>query len=173
LFDPELTRTFLPEPMPMFSVGPALVRPRSTGRLTITTLDPTCQPILALNYLGDPFDLARMAEALRLGRDLCRSGELAGLAGPLLIDDATLDDDHAIAELLRSQVTTTYHPAGTAPMGSVGDDRSVVDGHGRLHGIEHLRVVDASIMPTSVRCNTNLTCIMLAERIASWMSYGD
>jgi choline dehydrogenase len=173
LFDPELTRAFLPEPMAMYSVGPALYRPRSTGRLTLATPDPTHQPVLELNYLADPFDLARMVEALRLARDLCRSPDLAELTGPLLVDDATLDDDHAIAEHLRSEVTTTYHPAGTAPMGLVDDDRSVVDSHGRVHGIEGLRVVDASIMPTSVRCNTNITCIMLAERIASWMRDGD
>jgi hypothetical protein len=121
----------------------------------------------------DPSDLARMVEALRLGRDLCRSPELAALVGPLLVDEAILDDDHAITELLRSQVTTTYHPAGTAPMGSIDDERAVVDAHGRVHGIEDLRVVDASIMPTSVRCNTHLTCVMLAERIASWMRDGD
>jgi choline dehydrogenase len=173
LFDPELTRTFLPEPMAMFSIGPALVRPRSTGRLTIATADPTRQPVLELNYLSDLFDLARMAEALRLGRDLCRSPELAGLAGPLLIDDATLNDDDALTGMLLEQVTTTYHPAGTAPMGPADDDRSVVNSHGQVHGVDSLRVVDASIMPTSVRCNTNLTCIMLAERIASWMTDGD
>jgi choline dehydrogenase-like flavoprotein len=173
LFDPELTRAVLTEPMPMFSVGPALVRPRSTGRLTITTPDPTRQPRLELNYLANPSDLARMVEALRLGRDLCRLPELAALVGSLLVDDATLDDDHAITEFIRSQVTTTYHPAGTAPMGSIDDERAVVDAHGRVHGIEDLRVVDASIMPTSVRCNTHLTCVMLAERIASWMRDGD
>jgi choline dehydrogenase len=173
LFDPELTRAVLPEPMPMFSVGPALVRPRSNGRLTIATPDPTHQPVLELNFLADPFDLARMVEALRLGRDLCRSPDLAELIGQLPVGDETLDDDHAIEQFLRSEVTTTYHPAGTAPMGSVNDERSVVDSHGRVHGIEGLRVVDASIMPTSVRCNTNITCVMLAERIACWMSDGD
>jgi choline dehydrogenase len=55
----------------------------------------------------------------------------------------------------------------------VDDDRAVVDAHGRVHGIEALRVVDAAIMPTSVRSNTNLTCMMLAERIARWMERED
>jgi choline dehydrogenase-like flavoprotein len=89
---------------------------------------------------------------------------------PLLIDDAIVDDDKAITEMLRSQVTTTYHPAGPAPMGPADDDGAVVDGHGRVHGISGLRVVDASIMPNNVRCNPNLTCMMLAERIAHWMT---
>ena len=91
----------------------------------------------------------------------------------ILVDDDTLDDDTALAAVLRSQVTTTYHPAGTAPMGPDGDGRAVVDGHGRVYGVDGLRVVDASIMPTSVRNNTNLTCVMLAERIAGWMAAGD
>ena len=172
LFDPTLTRTSGPEPKPMFSIGPALVRPRSSGRLSIVTPDPTRQPVLELNYLADPFDLARIVDALRLARDLARSPHLAGLAGPLLVDDTILDDDHEIAEFVRSQVATTYHPAGTAPMGSIDDERSVVDAHGRVHGIDGLRAVDASIMPTSIRCNTHLTCVMVAERIASWMTDG-
>jgi choline dehydrogenase len=173
LLAPELTRGRLPEPRPLFTVGPALVRPYSTGRLTIATADPTHQPVLELNYLADSFDLTRMIEGLRLGRDLCRSPELTGLVDTLLIDDATLEDDDALADMVRSRVTTTFHPAGTAPMGSAADDRSVVDSHGRVHGVDRLRVVDASIMPTSVRCNTNITCVMLAERIASWMTDGD
>ena len=86
------------------------------------------------------------------------------------MDDATLDDDQALDSLIREQVTTTFHPAGTAPMGLGDDERAVVDAHGRVHGINGLRVVDASIMPTSVRSNTNLTVIMMAERVASWMA---
>ena len=123
-------------------------------------------------YLTDPFDVARMIEAWRLGAELCRRSELAHLVSSLLVDDDTLADDHALEAVLRSQVTTTYHPAGTAPMGPDGDDRAVVDGHGRVHGVVGLRVVDASIMPTSVRNNTNLTCVMLAERIADWIASG-
>ncbi len=169
MFDTEQMRGFMPDPQPMFMVGVVLMRPRSRGRLTISTADPTVQPVLELDYLSDPSDMARMVAGWRLGRDLCRTGELAPLVNSLLIDDAVLDDDDAIRAVLRSQVTTTYHPAGTAPMGQVGDERSVVDGQGRLHGIEGLQVVDASILPTSVRSNTNLTCVMVAERMASWM----
>jgi choline dehydrogenase len=169
MFDPEQMRGFMPDPQPMFMVGVVLMRPRSRGRLAITTTDPTVQPTLELNYLNDPADLARMAAGWRLGRDLCRRGELAPMVGSLLIDDAVLDDDDALAAVLHSQITTTYHPAGTAPMGGAGDRRSVVDAKGRVHGVEGLRVVDASILPTSVRSNTNLTCAMVAERMASWM----
>ena len=173
MFDPEQMRGFMPDPVAMFMVGAVLMRPRSTGRLTITSTDPAVPPRLELGYLAEPFDVARMIEAWRLGAELCRRPELAHLVSSLLIDDATLAEDDALEVVLRSQVTTTYHPAGTAPMGPDGDGRAVVDGHGRVYGIDGLRVVDASIMPTSVRNNTNLTCVMLAERIAGWMAAGD
>jgi choline dehydrogenase len=169
MFDPEQMRGFMADPVAMFMVGAVLMRPRSRGRLSITSADPTASPDLKLNYLDDPSDLARMIEAWRLGRDLCQREEMKAVVGPLLIDDATMDDDAALGAVLRSQITTCYHPAGTAPMGAAGDERAVVDGRGRVHGVDGLRVVDASIMPTSVRSNTNLTCVMLAERMAAWM----
>jgi len=154
----------------MFMVGAVLMRPHSTGRLSLASTDPFVAPRIELNYLDDPRDSARMIEAWRIGRDLCRTEPLASLVECLLVDDATLDDDQALDSLIREQVTTTFHPAGTAPMGRGDDERAVVDAHGRVHGIDGLRVVDASIMPTSVRSNTNLTVIMMAERVASWMA---
>ncbi|MEO5837790.1 MAG: GMC family oxidoreductase N-terminal domain-containing protein [Acidimicrobiales bacterium] len=170
MFDPEQMRGFMPDPVAMFMVGAVLMRPHSTGRLTIESTDPFVAPRIELNYLDDPRDTARMIEAWRIGRDLCRTDPLASMVQCLLVDDATLDDDAALASLIRDQVTTTFHPAGTAPMGRHDDERAVVDAHGRAHGIDGLWVVDASIMPTSVRSNTNLTVIMMAERIASWMA---
>ena len=173
MFDPEQMRGFMPDPVAMFMVGAVLMRPRSTGRLSLASTDPFVAPRIELNYLDDPHDTARLIEAWRIGRDLCRTEPLASLVQCLLVDDATLDDDRALGSLIRDQITTTFHPAGTAPMGPADDDRAVVDAHGRVHGIEGLRVVDASIMPTSVRSNTNLTVIMIAERIASWMANED
>jgi choline dehydrogenase len=170
LFDPDQMRGFMPDPVAMFMVGAVLMRPRSVGRLTITTADPSAPPDIHLNYLDDPSDMARMIEGWRLGRDLCARVEMKAVVGGLLIDEATLDDDAKLGAIIRDQITTTYHPAGTAPMGAAGDERAVVDAQGRVHGIEGLRVVDASIMPTSVRSNTNLTCVMMAERMAAWMT---
>jgi choline dehydrogenase len=123
-----------------------------------------------LNYLADPLDVARLIGAVRLARDLCRSPELADMIGPPLVDDTILDDDKAVTEMMRSHVTTTYHPAGTAATGPADDDGAVVDGHGRVHGLGGLRVVDASIKSSNVRCNPNLTYMLLAERIARWMT---
>ena len=169
MFDIEQMRGFMPDPFPMFMIGAVLMCPRSHGSLRLASADPMIAPTIDLNYLADPFDVARMIEAWRVGRDLCRSGEMAPFVESLLIDDATLADDVALEAMIRSQIVTTYHPAGTAPMGRGDDAGSVVDSRGAVHGIAGLRVADASIMPTSVRSNTNLTCLMLAERIASWM----
>jgi len=170
MFDPEQMRGFMPDPFPMFMIGAVLMRPRSTGRLRVRSAAPDAAPQIELNYLADPFDMARMIEAWRLGRDLCRSPELAPMVKSLLVDDDVLADDAALAAVLREQVTTTYHPAGTAPMGPDGDPGAVVDAHGRVYGVDRLRVVDASIMPTSVRSNTNLTCVMMGERFAAWLA---
>ena len=170
MFDIEQMRGFMPDPVPMFMVGAVLMRPRSTGRLSVESTDPHVAPQIELNYLGDPHDTARLVEAWRIGRDLCRIEPMASLVQCLLVDDATLDDDDALASVIRDQISTTFHPAGTAPMGRDSDGRAVVDAHGRVFGIDGLRVVDASIMPTSVRSNTNLTVIMMAERIAAWMA---
>jgi choline dehydrogenase len=173
MFDPEQMRGFMPDPVAMFMVGAVLMRPHSTGSLSLASTDALEAPRIELNYLADPRDTARLIEAWRIGRDLCRTEPLASMVQCLLVDDATLDDDHALESVIREQVTTTFHPAGTAPMGRHDDNRAVVDGHGRVHGIDGLRVIDASIMPTSVRSNTNLTVIMMAERLASWMANED
>jgi choline dehydrogenase len=157
------------ESLPMFMMAAILMKPYSAGRLTITSTDPAAQPYLELGFLKDPFDRTRLIEALRLARDLCRTRELREFVAGLHLGDDVLDDDAAIDGVLTQQINTTYHPVGTCPMGEDDDDRAVVDSHGRLYGIEGLRVVDASIMPTIVRNNPNLTCIMLAEKIAAAM----
>jgi choline dehydrogenase len=157
---------------PIFLMPAVLMLPDSVGRLTVTSTDPTVQPHLDLNYFAEPSDRVRMMEALRLARELCRSPQLQDLVATLFVDDATIDDDQAFAALLDERVETCFHPSGTAPMGPADDVRAVVDEHGRVHGVDGLRVVDASIMPTIVRNNINLTCIMMGERVADWIRAG-
>ena len=78
----------------------------------------------------------------------------------------------AVARYVRRTVRHYVHPVGTARMGPLGYDGAVVDQYGRVHGIEGLHVADASIMPNIPRANTNLTCIMIGERMAGWMRGG-
>ena len=75
----------------------------------------------------------------------------------------------AFYSAISAAIGTSYHPVGTAPMGPDGDEGAVVDQYCRMRGIAGLRVVDASIMPTIPRANTNLPCMMIAERVADWM----
>ena len=90
-----------------------------------------------------------------------------------LLDQATIDDDDALDQYIWGTAAQIFHPVGTAKMGPASDPEAVVDAHGRVHGIDGLRVVDASIMPNIVRANTNLTCIMMGERVADWIKAGE
>jgi choline dehydrogenase len=80
-----------------------------------------------------------------------------------------VDSDSATAEFVRNNCGTIFHPVSTAKMGPDSDKDAVVDQYCRVRGVEGLRVVDASVMPNIVRANTNLTCIMIGERVADWM----
>jgi choline dehydrogenase len=170
VFDPDMVRAFLPDPVAVVSIGGGCMRARSTGHVTITSIDPTRQPHVDLNYLADPYDLRRFVDMIRFARELFRSPQLRPFVDQILVDDDTIDDDTALGEVIRQQIQTAYHPAGTTPMGLSDDPRAVVDARGRVHGVDRLRVVDASIMPTNVRNNTHLTCVMLGERLAAWMA---
>ena len=80
-----------------------------------------------------------------------------------------MGSEDALAAYVRATVSTQFHPCGTAAMGPAGDPMAVIDQHCQLRAIPNLRVVDASIMPTIPRANTNLTCIMIGEHVSDWM----
>jgi choline dehydrogenase len=161
---------------PTLIVFPGLQRPHSRGRLTLRSASPGDQPHIELNYFSDPEDMRRMIEGVRLAWKVMNQPELAaGWQGPIIgggqqtLDQTTLDSDTAIADFVRNNCGTIYHPAGTVKMGPANDPMAVVDQFCRVRGIEGLRVVDASVMPNIVRANINLTCIMIGERVADWM----
>jgi choline dehydrogenase len=160
------------------SVFPRLVaslqRPLSRGRLTLVSKDPQQQARLELNYFDHPEDMRRMVEGLRLCWQVAQAPEVQALIDG--IEGLTADmvaDDAAVAQAVRDTASTTFHPAGTAKMGPESDPYAVVDQQCRVHGIEGLRVADASVMPNIPRANTNLTCIMIGERVADWMRAGE
>jgi len=84
-----------------------------------------------------------------------------------------VNSDAALEAFVRDNCTTIFHPVGTAKMGPESDPMAVVDQYCRVRGVDGLRVVDASVMPNIVRANTNLTCIMIGERVADWMRQED
>ncbi|MBI2761225.1 MAG: mycofactocin system GMC family oxidoreductase MftG [Chloroflexi bacterium] len=154
----------------VIGIAASLQRPRSKGRLSLTSTDPHVQPRLDLNYFADPEDTRRMIEALRLSWQIANTPEVQQFVDsiPILTDDLMASDEQ-LEGLLRQTIGTTFHPVGTAKMGAPSDPDAVVDQQCRVRGVDGLRVVDASVMPTIPRANTNLTCIMIGEKVSDWM----
>jgi choline dehydrogenase len=161
-------------PVPSVAVVPGLQRPRSRGRLRLRSANPDVPPIIDLNYLEDPEDLRRMADGVRIAWRLMHEGPFAPMLKEFVnLTAEVVNSDSALETFVRENCTTIFHPVGTAKMGPENDPMAVVDQYCRVRGVEGLRVVDASIMPNIVRANTNLTCIMIGERVADWMRKSD
>jgi choline dehydrogenase len=154
----------------VFSVFATLQRPRSRGSVTLTSADPHAQPKIDLHYGEDPEDMRRLVEGVRLAWQVANTRHLAPMwERAALLNESFMSLDEALKTYVGMTVTTLFHPVGSARMGPEGDAGAVVDQYGRVRGVDGLRVVDASVMPTIPRANTNLTCIMIAERVAGWM----
>jgi choline dehydrogenase len=153
---------------------------RSRGSVTLASADPHAPPRIRLNLVSDPEDLRRLVEGMRLVLSVVGTAPLSAyLEGEATLDDgavlplgelqAALDTDAAIEAYVRRGVSQFYHACATARMGPADDPGAVVDQQCRVRGVEGLRVMDASVMPGIPRANTNLTCIMIGERVADWM----
>jgi len=146
---------------------------KSVGELRLQSSDPCVQPSLDYRYLRDDFDRRRMREIVRLGVKLTEHPDFQSIiAKRIEPTDAELASDAALDEYLLREVTTGQHISGTCKMGPASDPMAVVDQYGHVHGLQHLRVVDASIMPDCIRANTNVTTMMLGERIADFIRQG-
>jgi len=152
----------------VFGVMAVPRRPRSQGSVRALSPDPQTPPEIDLGYLSDPDDLALLAECVRGCWELAQTPGISrrGHGGPLLIDKAGIACENAVERYLRATVDSAYNPAGTARMGPV-QAGGVVDETGQVHGAQALWVADASVFPTMVRANINLTVMLVAERIAS------
>ena len=143
------------------------------GELRLQSADPTEQPFLDYRYLEEEFDRERLRETVRicvaLGEDAAFKDIIQERIEPT---DAELASDEALDEFLYREVTTSQHISCTCKMGPDSDPMAVVDQYGKVRGIEGLRVVDASIMPDCIRANTNVTTMMIGERIAEWIKQG-
>ena len=152
-----------------FSV--ALQKARSAGRITLTSTDPGTQPNLDYRYLVDEWDRERMRGAVRTCVELAQQPPLAEVIEERINPtDDDLTDDDALDAWLLANVGTQHHSSGTCKMGPASDPMAVVDQYLRVHGLQGLRVIDASVMPDVVRANTNATTIMIAERAADWLA---
>ncbi|CAN5635611.1 GMC family oxidoreductase N-terminal domain-containing protein [soil metagenome] len=147
-----------------FSIGPTLIRPLSRGTLTLRSTDPSDKPLLHPNYLSHPADIASLAEGIRIAREIAHQAAFDPYRGDEMAPSASAVDTDSIERYIRETCETLYHPSGTCSMG-IGEE-AVVDPELRVHGVENLRVVDASIMPTVIAGNTNAPVMMIAEKAA-------
>jgi choline dehydrogenase len=151
----------------------ALLLPVGSGELRLVSPDPQVQPFLDYNYLTDPFDRQRLREGVRLALKLAAYYDLKEIIGPRIDPTETdLASDAALDQWLLRQVTTYSHISGTCKMGPGSDAMAVVDQYGKVHGLEGLRIVDASIMPNLVRAPINPTVLMMGERMADLIRQG-
>ena len=146
-----------------YSCHICLLRPKSIGRLSLASADPMAAPDIDPNFLGHPDDLDAMVDGFKLTRKLMDAPILAGIRTGEVYTAGVHSDDE-IREELRNRADTIYHPVGTCKMG--GDAMAVVDTRLRVHGLDGLRVVDASIMPTLVGGNTTAPTLMIGEKAA-------
>jgi len=144
-----------------FSCHVCLLRPRSHGSVTLASADPAQPPLIDPAFLKDPQDLEDLVAGYKITRRLMNSPAIAKwIEEDTFTSDVHSDDE--IRQVLRDRVDTVYHPVGSCKMGI--DDMAVVDPELRVRGLEGLRVVDASIMPTLIGGNTNAPAMMIAEK---------
>jgi choline dehydrogenase len=151
-------------PFPAFTASVCNLRPTSRGHVRIRSADPRAHPAIMLNYLSTPEDRTVAAESLRLARKVAAQPALARFAPAEFKPGTEFQSDDELAKAAGDVGTTIFHPVGTCRMGVASDPKAVVDSRLRVIGLERLRVVDASIMPTITSGNTNSPTVMISER---------
>jgi choline dehydrogenase len=139
-------------------------RPEARGEITLKSADPLAHPAIQPNYLQNETDLATLRQGFKIARDVLSQKAFDAYRGEEFFPGARVQTDAEIDAHHRATAETIYHPVGTCKMGN--DRLAVVNDRLQVHGIEALRVVDASIMPRLVSGNTNAPTIMIAEKAA-------
>jgi choline dehydrogenase len=153
---------------PGFTFLPTLLRPQSTGSISLRSNNPVDTPVIRGNYLECEADFQVLMRGIRLARELVQMPAFDDFRGEEKAPGVDMQSDSELRSYIRQCVTTVFHPVGTCKMG--GDRMGVVDAELRVHGIKGLRVADASIMPTIVSANTNAACIMIGEKAADMIA---
>ena len=145
----------------------------SAGELRITSPDPSVSPLIDFKFLESEFDLQRCREVVRIAAEMGNHPAFADVIEERLKPtDEELLSDEALNAFILQNVVSGLHLTSTCKMGPSSDPMAVVDQQGRVHGLNGLRVADASVMPNCVRANTNCTTMMIGERIADFIRPG-
>jgi choline dehydrogenase len=147
-----------------FTMSVCKLRPESRGMVEIKSGDPGAAPAIQPNFLEREADVATMLDGLKLVRRMAQAPELSRWISAEYDPGPQCTSDEALVDFIRNKAMTVYHPVGTCKMGS--DPDAVVDQQLRVHGMDRLRVIDASIMPVVTSGNTNAPVIMIAEKAA-------
>ncbi|MCM2577964.1 GMC family oxidoreductase [Streptomyces meridianus] len=150
------------------SMTPNIPKPRSRGRLYLTSADPAVKPALDFRYFTDEddYDGRTLVDGIRLAREIARTEPLAGWLKREVCPGPEVTSDEAISEYARKVAHTVYHPAGTCRMGSADDPMAVVDPELRIRGLKGVRIADASVFPTMPAVNPMIGVLMVGEKCA-------
>jgi len=143
------------------------LRPKSRGEVKLRSADPHDRPASHFNYMSHPDDTRELVEALKVMQELLTQPAFDEFRGERINPAPEAKTDSELEAWVRAYSSTDYHPCGTCRMGH--DDLAVVDGELRVHGVDHLRVVDASVMPDIVSGNLNAPTQMIGERAADYI----
>tara|TARA_R110001606_G_scaffold83958_4_gene191302 strand:+ start:23977 stop:25575 length:1599 start_codon:yes stop_codon:yes gene_type:complete len=141
-----------------------ILRPKSRGNITLRDANPRSPALIDPRFLEHPDDMEGMVRGVKAMRGIMAQEALAPWRGTEIFPGEQVQSDEQIRGFLREKCDNIYHPVGTCKMGN--DDQAVVDADLKVHGLEGLRVVDASIMPTLIGGNTNAPTVMIAEKAA-------
>jgi len=147
-----------------YSCHVCVLRPKSLGRMTLKSADPETPPRIELNFLSHPQDRKTLVDGIRLARKILAAPGFDDYRGAEINPGSDAQSDEDILARAKERLGLVYHPVGTCKMGN--DDMAVVDDQLKVHGLEGLRVVDASIMPTLIGGNTNAPTMVIAEKAA-------
>jgi choline dehydrogenase-like flavoprotein len=153
-----------------FMVLVQLLRPVARGFLELASADPQARPVMHPRFLEERHDVETLIAGLREARRIFAAAPLARYRGDEIEPGREVVSDAALERAVRQQVGTAYHPVGTCRMGPETDPEAVVDPQLRVHGVQNLRVADASIMPNIVGGNTSAPSMMIGERLAAFLT---
>ena len=167
------TRLGYERPIDAFCMTPNIPRPRSTGRLYLTSKDPSVKPALDFRYFTDPegYDAATFVFGLRAARKIAQQAPFKDWIKHEVAPGPAIQTDEELSEYARRVAHTVYHPAGTTKMGDLArDEYAVVDSHLRVRGLKGIRIADAGVFPTMTTINPMLTVLGIGERAAEMIA---